>query len=93
MDNKTLTEKMADKMQMAREDVAILIDTLADVIESSMLEQDTIAIPGFGNFEPRKRDERIAVHPSTGKRMLYPPKLSITFKPSALLKKMLRNEV
>ncbi|MDE6057969.1 MAG: HU family DNA-binding protein, partial [Muribaculaceae bacterium] len=52
---------------------------------------DSVTFPGFGSFEPRKRIERIAFHPSSGKRMLIPPKITMTFRPSSLLKQKVRN--
>ena len=40
----------------------------------------------FGNFEVKKRLERVIVNPTTGQRMLVPPKLVVAFKPSQILK-------
>ncbi|MDE5673785.1 MAG: HU family DNA-binding protein, partial [Muribaculaceae bacterium] len=53
---------------------------------------DSISVPSFGTFEPRKRLERVALHPASGKRLLVPPKIVLTFKPSVLLKQKTRNE-
>lgn len=89
MDHKTLTEQLAVRLNVPREDVGILIHSLAEVMEASALEKDVITIPGFGSFEPRLREERIATHPSSGRQMLYPPKISLAFKPSSLLKRAL----
>ena len=46
----------------------------------------TVAIQGFGTFEVRKKLERISINPATQQRMLIPPKLVLTYKPSAILK-------
>lgn len=91
MDYKNLTDQLSARLSVPREDVGILLHAFADVVESCAADQDIVTIPGFGAFEPRKRDERVAVHPSTGKRMLYPPKLTLTFRPSATLRKQLRD--
>lgn len=48
---------------------------------------DSIAIPGFGTFEPVKEDERIQNDLSTGKRLLLPPEITVQFKSSALLRR------
>ena len=45
-----------------------------------------ISIQGFGTFEVKKKAERISVNPTTKQRMLVPPKLVLTYKPSTLLK-------
>lgn len=47
---------------------------------------NVIAIQGFGTFEVKKKVERISVSPTTKQRMLVPPKLVLTYKPSMLLK-------
>jgi nucleoid DNA-binding protein len=91
MDSKTVMEKLARKLEIDREEVASLADALRDVLSERSVEMDSIAIPGFGSFEPRKRMERVAVHPSSGKRMLIPPKLLLTFRPSALLRQKIKN--
>ena len=48
---------------------------------------------GFGTFEVKKRLERVMVNPSTGLRMLVPPKLVLNFKPAATIKGHVRKEV
>ena len=49
-------------------------------------EGKTIAIQGFGTFEVKKKLERISVNPATQQRMLIPPKLVLSYKPSTNLK-------
>lgn len=51
---------------------------------------DSVSIQGFGTFEPRKKLERITVNPATGKRMLIPPRIVLTFKPGAVLKNRIK---
>lgn len=47
---------------------------------------NTIAIQGFGSFEVKKKLERVSVNPVTQQRLLIPPKLVLSFKPSITLK-------
>ncbi|MDE6022488.1 MAG: HU family DNA-binding protein, partial [Muribaculaceae bacterium] len=68
-----------------------MISSLCHVLVENALAGDTVTFPGFGSFEPKKRDERIAIHPSNGKRMLIPPKITLAFRPSTLLKQKVRN--
>ena len=53
---------------------------------------DSVAIPSFGTFEPRKRIERIAVHPSSGKKLMVPPKIVMNFRASQILKQRVGDE-
>lgn len=86
MDHKTLLNKVFNSLEISEEEAREFLDLFIDAMVDVTSEGDTIAIPGFGNFEPRKRMERIAQHPSTGKRILIPPKIVLGFKPSAVLK-------
>lgn len=86
MDNKLLLEMLSKRMERSNVDMNKLIDAFITTVKEYCGELDSIAIPGFGTFEAKKRLERIVVNPGTGKRMLIPPKITISFKPSSLLK-------
>lgn len=90
MDSKTLIDRLSRRLEVSKTDVSEMIDALAAVMAQAGTELDSIAVPGFGTFEPKKRTERISVIPGSGKRMLIPPKIALTFKPSALLKQKLK---
>lgn len=90
MDNKTLIDKLARGTGRPREDVQLMMETLTKIVGAAAAEMDTVSVPSFGQFEPRKREERTATHPSSGARLLLPPKIVLTFKPSALLKARIR---
>lgn len=91
MDNKTLVDTLSKNLDTSRETIQSLIDGLSATIGECGAELDSVAITGFGTFEPRKRMERVAVHPASGKRLLVPPKIVMGFKPSPLLKQKIRN--
>lgn len=91
MDSKTLITQLADTLGRDPEDVAVILKSFSELIAEKVCEGDSIALPGFGSFEPKMRAERVTTHPSTGKKILVPPKLSMVFKPSALLKQKVRN--
>lgn len=86
MDNKQLLDTLSKRMGRSNVDVNKLMDALITTVKERCGELDSIAIPGFGTFEAKKKLERIVVNPGTGKRMLVPPKITISFKPSTLLK-------
>lgn len=90
MDNKKLIETVSNNLGRSTEDVSKLVDALAGVLRTRCSEMDSVAVPGFGTFEPKKRNERVMVHPSTGKRMLVPPKVVLGFKVSNVLKSKLK---
>ncbi len=77
-------------MGRSTDDVNKLLDGLAGVLRTRCGELDSVIVPGFGAFEPRKRNERVMVNPKTGKRMLVPPKVVLGFKVSNVLKSKLK---
>ena len=90
MDNKKLVETLANNLGRSTTDVSKLIEALAGILRTRCGEMDSVSIPSFGTFEPKKRNERVMVHPSTGKRMLVPPKIVLGFKVSNVLKTKLK---
>ena len=58
---------------------------------TEMLESgNEVNVQGFGSFEVKKKNERVIVHPSTGKKILVPPKLVVGFKQSNVLKSQVK---
>ena len=90
MESKELIDKVADRVGRSRDDVKKLLDGLIIVFQERAEDLDSVAIPGFGTFEAKKKDERIVNNPSNGKRMLVPPRVALTFKVSNVLKNKLK---
>ena len=91
MDNRTLTETLSRNLDISRETVTRMVESLSEVMGRCGAGLDSVVIPNFGVFEPRKRQERIAVHPASGKRLLVPPRIIISFKSSPVLKQKINN--
>ena len=91
MDNKLFIKRLSESTQRSPKEVETLIDGIVSIFKDKCKNMESIAIPGFGTFEPRKRLERINVHPSTGKKILIPPKITLSFKMSGVLKQKLKN--
>ena len=90
MDNKKLVETVATNMGRTPQDISKLVEALADVLRTRCGEMDCVIVPGFGTFEPKKRNERVMQNPQTGKRMLVPPKIVLGFKVSNVFKAKLK---
>lgn len=86
MENKQLVDKLARKLKRDRQDINNLIEAFNTVVASRCGELDSIAIPGFGTLEGRKKNERVMFNPTTQKRILLPPKVTLNFKVSNVLK-------
>lgn len=91
MNHKELIASMAAKMNAPKSMVADLLETTIQICTEQLVEEKTIGFQSFGNFEVRKKDERLSVHPATQIRTLVPPKLVVNFKQSNILKDKLKD--
>ena len=90
MKNKELVTELAARMGWTAQEVAETLSVLSSVVSSRLVDNDTIYLQGFGQFEVKKKAERISVNPSNGKRHLVPPKLVPVFKPGTTVKNKLK---
>lgn len=91
MDNKKFMEELSSRLDISLSTVGVLIEGLCSEFAKNSANLDDIVVPGFGSFETKLREERIAVHPASGKRLLIPPKINLTFKQSPVLKQKINN--
>lgn len=87
MNHKQLTAKLAQRQGRDAKDITSLLTALTAAIRERCTELDSVAIPGFGNFEPTKHDESISTDLVTGARILMPPAITVQFNPSSILRK------
>lgn len=86
MNNKEFISELSDKTGMGTRDITSLVNGVVSLITDELVEENTVSISGFGNFEVKKKLERVVVNPSTKQRMLIPPKMVVSFKPFNTLK-------
>lgn len=86
MNNKEFTAELSRRTGVSVKETTDLIGKLIDEMSQELVEGNAVAILGFGTFDVKKKAERISVSPTTKQRMLVPPKLVLSFKPSSLLR-------
>ena len=86
MNNKEFIAALAAKTGYTQDESQKMVKTVVDLMGKSFETGDPVLVVGFGTFEVKKRLERVMVNPSTGLRMLVPPKLVLNFKPAATIK-------
>lgn len=86
MNNKEFISELSRRFVYANKDTTQLVSSVISIMTQQLQDGNTVAIQGFGTFEVRKKLERISINPATQQRMLIPPKLVLTYKPSAILK-------
>ena len=86
MNNKEFISELSQRSNYNNKETTRLVSSLLSIMTQELQDGNTIAIQGFGSFEVKKKLERISVNPVTQQRLLIPPKLVLTFKPSISLK-------
>ena len=82
-----LAEQTGYSPEYTQKMVNVIVETMGDIFQ----EDNIVLVPTFGTFEVKKKMERVMVNPSTGQRMLVPPKLVLNFKPNANWKEQIKN--
>lgn len=90
MKNKELVTELASRLGWTASEVTEMLSAFSAVMSSALVDNDTVYLQGLGQFEVRKKAERISVNPANGKRYLVPPKLVPSFKPGTTVKNRLK---
>lgn len=91
MNNKDFIAELAQRTGYSAEDTQRFVNSIVEAMGDHFQESDNVVIPSFGTFEVKKKLERVMVNPSTGQRMLVPPKLVLNFKPHISWKERLKS--
>ena len=91
MDTKKFTEELSQRLDISLTTATALVEALSKEFANVASGLDGIIVPGFGSFEPKLREERISLHPASGKRLLVPPRIFLSFKQSPVLKQRINH--
>lgn len=80
MNNKEYIAELSRHTGFSQDDTQRMVRCVVEGMSQKFDEGIGISIASFGVFEIKKRMERIVVNPSSGQRMLVPPKVVVTFK-------------
>jgi len=90
MNNKEFIAELAQQSNLKTGETQQMMNAIINAMGEAFMEGDAVQWPNFGAFEVKKKMERIMVNPTTGLRMLVPPKLTLSFKPTAVTKDKIR---
>ena len=91
MNNKEFIAELARRTGLKGTQAQKLLVNVLNAMGDSFQEGNSVQIPNFGTFEVKKKMERVMLNPTTGQRMLVPPKLVLGFKPNSSWKDRVRN--
>ena len=90
MNKKEFITKLAMETGRSQIETQKMMQTVVKAMGERFSDGESVLVSGFGSFEVKKRMERIMVNPSTGLRMIVPPKLVLGFRPTATVKEKLK---
>ena len=92
MNNKEFISSLARLTRRRNAETEQMIATVVGAMTDRFLDGDSVQLANLGVFEVKKKLERIIVSPSTGQRMLVPPKLVLGFKPNTAWRTQIKKE-
>jgi len=90
MNKSDLIKKISENSDSLNEDdLEQTVNTILNLISSSLSKGDRVEIRNFGTFSVRSRDQRISRNPKTGTSVLVEPKNHPYFRASKFLRESL----
>ena len=90
MNKSDLIKKMSDNADPLNiKDLEQTVNTILNLISTSLDKGDRVEIRNFGTFSVRSRDQRISRNPKTGTSVLVEPKNHPYFRASKFLRESL----
>ena len=88
MNNKEFIAALSKRTGYKIDDTQNIVRTAVFSIVDELALGGSVSLVGLGTFDVKKRTERIITNPSTGQKMLVPPKLVANFKIDSSLKEL-----
>ena len=86
-----LIESIYLKTGFSKKDSAEIVETVFDLIKTTLEDGEKIKIAGFGNFVVKEKSTRRGRNPQTGDEIEISARRILTFKPSQVLKNAINN--
>lgn len=81
-----IVETLAKQDGYTRKQSVQLVETLLELIKSSLESGENVLISGFGKFCMKEKEQRRGRNPSTGEDMILKPRRVVTFTCSRKLR-------
>jgi len=81
-----LIETISDQVGYPKNHSSEIVETLLELIKSSLESGDDVLISRFGKFCIKEKKERKGKNPATNKNMILEPRRTVTFRCSGRLR-------
>jgi integration host factor subunit alpha len=86
-----IVETIADENGFSKNKSIEVVETLIELIKSSLSTGDDVLISGFGKFCVQDKRQRRGRNPATGEDIILAPRKIVTFKCSGILRKRIND--
>jgi len=91
MTKANLIDALYEKVGLSKKESSHIVETIFELIRSSLENGRKVKISGFGNFNVRSKNVRRGRNPQTGEEIKISARSVLTFKASPVLKKALNS--
>ena len=85
-----LAEHLFEKVGLNKREAKEFVDLFFEEIRSALIQEESIKLTGFGNFDVRKKSERPGRNPKTGQEIPVTARKVVTFHASQKLKERMQ---
>lgn len=82
-----IVERTFGKVGFSKKEATEVVDSIFEIIKSSLERGERVKISGFGNFVVNEKRPRKGRNPQTGEEIIITGRRVLSFKPSQVLKK------
>jgi len=82
----TIIEKISEKIDQSPPDTKDTLETLLEIMKSTLASGEDVTISGFGKFQVNEKAPRKGRNPATGMDMILGKRRVVTFKCAGGLK-------
>jgi integration host factor subunit alpha len=87
-----ITDAIAEQNGFTRKKSIETVETILELIKSTLAAGEDVLISGFGKFCVKKKRERKGRNPATGEDMMMAPRKVVTFRCSGKLRDRVNGE-
>ena len=92
VNKKDLSKKLARNTFLNQKEAGMIVEELFDIIVAEMAAGEEVSVVGFGKFYLYEHSPRPVRNPKTQEEMTLKAYKSLRFKPSNLIKKLLKEK-
>ena len=85
-----LVSRIAEKTDLSKKDIELMIDTMTDEITKALKNGDKVTFTGFGTFRASARAAREGINPQTKQRITIPAMTVPKFTAGKALKEAIK---